>query len=193
MVPAPPMGPPPSCSARDAPCAPSTCLTRGRACGLDVRAVLHGEDGEGQVFGVAPRVQRAHTGMSEGEWDSGRGGGQWSSRSGQSTLGTSGAIPRAIRSLVPRTVRLPGRPAHLGATAGGRAEACVHDNRVQLVAGWSIFLQKNVTGFLSLMTIYPSAFSNQKRIKNCKNYDQNTGEQVLRVSVNERRGISSES
>lgn len=98
-----------------------------------------------------------------------------------------------LRHPQPCTMRLLGRPAHLGATAGGRAEACVHDNRVQLVAGWSIFVQKNVTGFLSLMAICPSAFSNQKRIKNCKNYDQNTGEQVLRVSVNERRGISSES
>lgn len=188
------MGPPLSCSVRDAPGAPSTCLSgAGRAgwmSGLFSTEKMERDSCSGRPRGCGGLTQAC---MSEGEWDGGRGGGRRSSRSGQSTLGTSGAIPRAIRSLAPRTVRLLGRPAHLGATAGGRAEACVHDNRVQLVAGWSIFVQKNVTGFLSLMTIYPSAFSNQKRIKNCKNYDQNTGEQVLRVSVNERRGISSES
>lgn len=60
------------------------------------------------------------------------------------------------------------------------------------MAGRSIFLQKNVTSFLLLLTIFTSAFSNQKCIKHRKNDNQNAGKQVLRASVNERRGTSGE-
>lgn len=79
---------------------------------------------------------------------------------------------------------------YLGATVGWSPEACVYDNRVQLVVGWSVFLQENVPRLLSLVTIQTPGFGNQKCIENHRNRNENTGKQVSRVSIN-RRGMNS--
>lgn len=72
---------------------------------------------------------------------------------------------------------------HLRAAVGRGPEAGVHDDRVQLVAGPRVLVQKNVTRFLFFMTIYTSAFGDQKCVKNRENGNENTGKQVFWLPV----------
>lgn len=78
-----------------------------------------------------------------------------------------------------------GHHPHLGTAVGRGPGAGIHDDRVQLAAGPGVLLRKHVTGFLFLMTIYTSAFSDQKCIKNREDGNEHAGKQVFWPSASE--------